>query len=299
MALDGPVLQAHQEVLAEIAADCEFQEADVHSSTPRKQRSRLHPRNWGYTTYLDRVFSLNCFFDLVRLQVFPGAKDISESYGAIAAAFRHCGLAPSPEKAKGVLCLAVGDGATPRTASLAAFITRWTCVSIDPALRPEWAGDTPQEVRSLHGFRGTLEDWVPQELERTAGLVQAQGEVSHVMILCVHSHNRFAGTASVPEIRRRLGHPAATLVSLPCCRQSNPQHDLGRPPDVSFEDLAIFSMCRAVNVWAWGAGDAPGVVPGEAALPPGCPPRPRLPAEAHAAAMERRALRRSALQRMD
>jgi hypothetical protein len=38
------------------------------------RRNRVHPRNWGYTTYLDRVFGMNCFGELLRLQIFPDAK---------------------------------------------------------------------------------------------------------------------------------------------------------------------------------------------------------------------------------
>lgn len=62
----------------------------------RGRRNRIRPRNWGYTLYLDKVFSLRCFEDLVRLRVFPDAKDISESYGAIQAALRHGGNTASP-----------------------------------------------------------------------------------------------------------------------------------------------------------------------------------------------------------
>ena len=74
--------------------------------------SRIRPNNFGYTTYIDRVFGLRCFEDLVcaarahrgcctfyramsnyicaiaggrKLRVFPDAKDISESYCALQA----------------------------------------------------------------------------------------------------------------------------------------------------------------------------------------------------------------------
>jgi hypothetical protein len=43
--------------------------------------SKIRPRNWGYTTHLDRVFAMRCFKDLAALNVFPDAKDISESMG--------------------------------------------------------------------------------------------------------------------------------------------------------------------------------------------------------------------------
>ena len=108
---------------------------------------------------------MNCFLDLVRLRVFPNAKDISESMGAIHAVARYGGLhdgctsLPPPAPAAptvssspsvrwvgeelpptsalddaimdtlkvqtGVLCISIGDGATPRTACLAAHLTPW------------------------------------------------------------------------------------------------------------------------------------------------------------------------------
>jgi len=221
-----------------------------------------------------------CFFDIVRLQVFPDAKDISESYGALSAACRHCGIGKDAEKASGVLCLAVGDGSTPRTAGLAAFLTKWTCVSIDPVLRPEWTGKHPKEVRSLFGYAGTLEDWVPDQLSDIAKIAGGDNGVQHLMVLCVHSHNRFLGSASLDHIRSCLDYPPTTLVSLPCCHLSNPQGDLGRFADVSFEDLAIFSMCRTVNIWVWGKGpnlvDCAGDLAKTVELPAECKQKPRL-----------------------
>ena len=45
--------------------------------------SKVRPNNWGYTTYIDRVFAMDCFPDMVQKRVFPDAKDISESMGAL------------------------------------------------------------------------------------------------------------------------------------------------------------------------------------------------------------------------
>jgi hypothetical protein len=101
-----------------------------------------------------------CFVDLVRLRVFPDAKDISESFGALQAVIRHGMLADvsgsgaetgrgagvveqqmaAVQQRRGVLCISIGDGSSPRTACLAAHITSWHTVSVHPALRQEWVG---------------------------------------------------------------------------------------------------------------------------------------------------------------
>jgi hypothetical protein len=143
----------------------------------RGRRNRIRPKNWGYTTYLDKVFSMHCFAELVRLRVFPDCKDISESYGVLQAAIRR-GLRALQrhdrpqqilaegkrvmtrdlERLPGVLCVCIGDGASARTAALVAFLTNWYAVSVDPALRPEWTGKEPHGVRRLRGFARRFEE---------------------------------------------------------------------------------------------------------------------------------------------
>ena len=122
----------------------------------------------GAGRYLDRVFGMRCFEDIVRLQVFPDAKDITESYGALQAAARLGGIvgpagtqldSRQAERRRGVLCINIGDGSTPRTAVLAAYLTSWTAVSIDPAMRECWRGTHPRGVAGVSSFGLTLEDW--------------------------------------------------------------------------------------------------------------------------------------------
>ena len=131
--------------------------------------AKLRPRNWGFTTYLDRLFAMRCFLDMMELRVFPDAKDITESMGALQAATVHFfndtssidGQKVTPGngcwKFDDVLCLVIGDGNTPRTATLVSFLTQWTSVSIDPELRDEWVGSSPKGVHRLYGVRDTFE----------------------------------------------------------------------------------------------------------------------------------------------
>ena len=65
--------------------------------------------------------------------------------------------------------------------------------------------------------------------------------VRHLILLCVHSHHRFCGPASIECVRQAFGNPPTTVVALPCCATFNPTKDIGRAPDETYEDLAIFS----------------------------------------------------------
>ncbi|CAJ1936329.1 unnamed protein product [Cylindrotheca closterium] len=204
------------------------------------------PNNFGYCDYLDQVFSLKCFSDLVTLGVFQSAKDISESMAAIQAAIKH-GLPVSPsqnEKKKKIKCLCIGDGSTPRTAVLACYWKQWSCVSIDPALHEEWTGETPKGVRNLIGFGGTLEEFM--------SLPPGEDDSSydHLVLLCVHSHARLMGPCSIQNIRNRYPSiPHTTLVSLPCCPKFRSHRDVGRPPDIFYDDDCVFPACRKVEIW--------------------------------------------------
>ena len=203
------------------------------------------PNNFGYCNYLDKLFSLRCFPDIAALGAFTSAKDVSESMAAVQAACQH-GLWNAKQHGR-VKCLCIGDGATPRTAVLAAFLQRWHCTSIDPALRVEWRGARPKGVAGLVGFGGTLEDFV------TRGRDDADAAYDHLVLLCVHSHARLVGRASVPRLRARYGGVPTSLVSLPCCPKFRSQRDVGRVPDVKYEDDCVFSACRRVEVWNFDA----------------------------------------------
>ena len=84
--------------------------------------------------YLDEFIKLKCSPDLLKSNLFPNAKEITESMGVYNAVRRNLqkeySLA-SPD----ICCLVIGDGHVPRTASLFAMRTRWTVFSIDPKLR--------------------------------------------------------------------------------------------------------------------------------------------------------------------
>lgn len=83
--------------------------------------------------------------------------------------------------------------------------------------------------------------------------------VRHLVLLCVHAHNRFTGPAAVPAVRRAFGDPPTTLVALPCCARFHPGKDIGRPPDLEYHDSAIFSAKRKILIWKWEQGKGAGL----------------------------------------
>lgn len=207
-------------------------------------------KNIGLPDYVDKVFGKSCFPDLVQLKVFPGAKDVSEAYAALHAVWQHFPVASLEGR---VLCVCIGDGSTPRSAALASFLTQWHCIAVDPGLRSEWCGEEPKGVHRLHGFCSKVEDFV------STGTASAFARDSSVapevlVVLAIHSHHRFLGPASVPAIRAAFGAECAQtcVVSIPCCFPFRDVEDLGRRPDLCYDDWAILSEKRQVRMWFWG-----------------------------------------------
>eukprot|EP00985_Skeletonema_marinoi_P023286 scaffold15419_cov206-Skeletonema_marinoi.AAC.3 len=228
------------------------QQPKENAKQGRKSESGIvrRPNNFGYCDYVDKLFSLNCFSDIVSLKVFTSAKDVSESMAAIQAASQY-GLQSNKQNGNRVKCLCIGDGSTPRTAVLACYLKQWECVvSIDPALQEDWHGICPKGVRGLVGFKGTLEEFMKsQQQEEHEGGNPKQAEYDHLALLCVHSHARLHNNESVDRIMARYGNISTTLVSLPCCPTFRSQKDVGRAPDHVYEDDCVFSQCRKVEIW--------------------------------------------------
>jgi hypothetical protein len=216
---------------------------DVKQGRRSESGIKRRPNNFGYCNYLDQLFSMKCFHDIVALQVFTSAKDISESMAAIQAASQH-GLIPKHDKKCRVKCLCIGDGSTPRTAALACFIKKWDCVSIDPALKPDWKGDDPKSIRGLIGFAGKVEEFASNST------LDSSESYDYLVLICVHSHARLIGAASMENIRAKYNiNIPTTLVSMPCCPKFRSHTDIGRKPDLEYEDDCVFSACRKVEVW--------------------------------------------------
>ena len=186
---------------------------------------------------------MNCFPDIVALQAFTSAKDVSESMAALQAVSKY-GVVPKDHKTGRVKCLCIGDGSTPRTAVLACFMKKWESVSsIDPVLKADWQGIEPKSIRGLVGFTGTIQEFVRNREN------ESKTAYDFLVLLCVHSHARLVDAASVENIMMKYNNIPTTLVSLPCCPKFRSYRDVGRGPDIEYEDDCVFSACRKVEVW--------------------------------------------------
>ena len=184
--------------------------------------SKRQSKPWR-SYYINRFFSMKCSKDLHLLDVFPNAKEITESFGAFEGTMTHISEHDSAFHPNNPDCtvVCVGDGVTPRTACTFAFRTKWDCFSVDPLLRP-----FDKDVDRL-----TV---IPNQIERVA--IKCSGPV---LIACVHSHARLKDCA------RSISGSKIAILSIPCCV---PQK-LDCEPDLSYRDQNIWSKENLVKIW--------------------------------------------------
>lgn len=107
-------------------------------------------------------------------------------------------------------------------------------------------GGAPKGVRGLIGFGGTLENFLSSHNDYDATTV---GKCERLILLCVHSHARLVGNASIPNMMSKYNNIPITLASLLCCPKFQSQKDVGRAPGIQYDDDCVFFACRRVEVW--------------------------------------------------
>jgi len=171
-------------------------------------------------THIQEFFRLKCAPDILAERVFPNAKEITESMGAFYAVWTY--LADTfPLDDPYVNLYAVGDGCTPRTATLFAYRTAWQCYSIDPLLRP-----IRNNTFRLYCQPSSITDY------------KLSGYPDKAVIVCVHSHATMKDTLNIIQARSRA------MVAIPCCVPYN-----SPIPCISYEDAGIWSEKRTVKIW--------------------------------------------------
>lgn len=181
--------------------------------------------------YVDFFLSLECVGTLCASGAYPNAKEITETIGVFEGARRHLKLAHGRSD---VLAVSVGDGVFPRTAGYAAYLSQWTCLSVDPLLRlddPRLASFASR-TRRLELHAKNIEDVA----------IDANG-FADVVFLFVHSH---ASVHAAIRSLKNAEHAKIHAVSMPCCFGD----DLGIKPSTEFEDPHVLSVRRTVQIYA-------------------------------------------------
>merc|ERR1719242_515792 len=116
--------------------------------------------------YIDEFLSLKCAEDLIAHKIYPNGKEITESFSVLHALRTYLNASSKDlssdwdyhfENSK-VTAVVIGDGATPRIASLLCFITKWNAVySVDPMLKIK-NNKSWNRIRHLQCKRSKIED---------------------------------------------------------------------------------------------------------------------------------------------
>lgn len=149
----------------------------------------------GKKTHIDYFFKCKCAGDLLNLQVFPNAKEITESMGAFIAAKKHIKI---PFDNPSITLYVIADGCTPRTGALFAFLTHWNIFSIDPNMHDKWT-HPDHGINRLTCLKSKIEDLPHSTLPHPD------------LLILVHPH--------VDYITIRSLYPTPPIIVIPCCIQ--------------------------------------------------------------------------------
>ncbi len=191
---------------------------------------------------MNELLHLKCGAELVRLRVFPNAKEVEESFAAFAAVRRRLRELGRLDLLgnRAVTCLVPGDGTTPRTGATVALRTAWSVWSIDPRLRLSNAqaalGRKPftLDVERLYLLAMRVEQTSVPTMLLDAELA---------VILAVHSHADLRPMVeAVPD-----GMPLL-VVAMPCCRPL----EAGWSPSLEYRDEGVRTAHNLIRVWDRG-----------------------------------------------
>ena len=201
--------------------------------------------------YIDRYMGLKCQPYLKKIGLFPKIREVTETLAILDAVEKL----KIKRNRKDVLFISVGDGVLPRTACMAAYLTQWTCVGIDPSMAS--ASDKLQRAKALVASTSRLyiapyrveKDWLqptkrkidfdPQEVIEL--LANKENKFKTVVFAFVHSH------ASVEKSLHKFKHLNCErhIISMPCCFEDG----LAILPEWSYEDPHVVSPKRKIHIY--------------------------------------------------
>lgn len=175
-------------------------------------------------SYINQFISrYKCAADMLAIGLFPNAKEITESMSMYHAVKKY--LPEYKLDDRDVDLFSVGDGSTPRTAGLFAFMTAWQCFSIDPNLSNK---DWERKIRRLVVYKERVENIIPWN------------SCKPIIIVNVHSHAKL--DLVLPAIRSTKQR---AVVVLECCVKM----DIPGKPHIGYIDQNVWSPMNQVKIW--------------------------------------------------
>lgn len=209
--------------------DLPFRPAAERGSTVVLDNPAMDPSKGGSSSqYLSELLSLACGPELLKLRLYPDAKELTESFAAFNAVRKHMGSSFLPDDPT-VTVICVGDGSLPRTAALFAFRTKWQCYAVDPQMRQpgvQWGG-----IDRLQAMTAKIED--------------CKFSADRVLVVCVHAHVGLEECIAVMDWKKALG-----IVVMPCCNYySRLTMSDNQTPLAEYYDTGVVSPHRLIRVY--------------------------------------------------
>ena len=208
--------------------------------------------------YLDQFLQLKCAPDLLAMGLFPNSKEITESFACWTAVRQHIlpRLAPSTSKTdRQNAIIVVGDGMTPRTGALCAFLSKsqWQCFSIDPILAYDSYADMKFIPRRCLTTAEHCEEWKTVQCLRMArAKIQTVSiECRRAIIIMMHAHVSIDDAVAAVDASEGI----VGLVTCPCCKWAPFQQEFfGQTAHHQYTDLRLLSAKNQMNVWCFPEG---------------------------------------------
>lgn len=187
--------------------------------------------------YVDMFLKWRCSRPLLEMGLFPDSKEIMESVACMEAVRTHLKDVLSFSDVN-ITCAVIGDGARPRTAALACFLTKWRrVISVDPGLKA-----SEQSIHRLELRAKKIQDTV----------VDVDPRDSSIVLILPHAHvcpNVALACLQFPAQASLRPLPRIVVVQLPCCDYEYHDRCVEMPPDHEYSDMAIGSSRRLVRIW--------------------------------------------------
>ncbi len=175
--------------------------------------------------YIERYFAIKKFEKIVKYDLFPNLKEVSESMSMFYVVLEKIlPLIDSNRSLENVTIVVVGDGTKPRTASLFNFLSKATTYSIDPLMVER---DMFSEIKRLTVKKDEIQN------------IKIQNNNPIAIILMPHAHAPILESWNCIEAKDKW------LVKMPCCTNDK----LPWTPIMEFEDEFNISQKRNLIVW--------------------------------------------------